>query len=372
MRQLLLVFALALLALPTLAQSNAISFTGDVSAINEDGNLVINGLTVNTSAVDPAIIAQLSVDASVTVEGTLDNGVVQAVVIVIISLPDATPEVTPVPPNAGVLVGNYVVVFTGSSYDGTSTTFTYIVTGTGQAPDLSNFQVEIPVCASPLEVVSATPNEAVEFGTDPNSGVTGIKWDLPLQATGSRSYSVTITGEVATGAVAIAIKASTEVSIVSMSGPACEVEPTATPEATAEVTPESTPDATPDPEATDAVVGDLPTVIIIEGPVQAININIVTIYNIDIELAPDDPALTIVTIGDFIRVEASFTGDAPTILVAVVHVVIVNVYVNTITGAIYVDPVDYDNDDGGQVRPPECNNPPPPWAPAHGWRRKCE
>jgi hypothetical protein len=129
-----------------------------------------------------------------------------------------------------------------------------------------------------------------------------------------------------------------------------EVTPEATPEATAEVTPEATPEATPD--------GNGGITIVIEGPVEEININIITIYNIDIELDEDDPNLTIIQVGDIVRVEGDTDDFNGTIIIVAVTVVIVNVDINIDTGEVY-------RDEGN------CNNPPPPWAPANGWRRRC-
>jgi len=128
---------------------------------------------------------------------------------------------------------------------------------------------------------------------------------------------------------------------------------TATPEATPEMTPEATPEATPDPDD-----DDLPITIVIEGPVTAININIITIYNINIELDEDDPNLTIIQIGDIVRVEGDTEDMDGTIVIIVINITIINVDINVDTGEVW-------RDDGN------CGNGPPPWAPAHGWRRRC-
>jgi len=129
---------------------------------------------------------------------------------------------------------------------------------------------------------------------------------------------------------------------------------TPTPEATPDATPEATPETTPDPDDDD----DLPITIIIEGPVTAININIITIYNINIELDPDDPNLLIIQIGDIVHIEGNTQESDGTIIIIAVIIVIINVDINVDTGEIF-------RDDGN------CDNPPPPWAPAHGWRRRC-
>lgn len=44
--------------------------------------------------------------------------------------------------------GNFTVVFMGRVFDSAAnqTTFAYLVSGTGAAPDLSHFNLEIPLC----------------------------------------------------------------------------------------------------------------------------------------------------------------------------------------------------------------------------------
>jgi hypothetical protein len=125
-----------------------------------------------------------------------------------------------------------------------------------------------------------------------------------------------------------------------------------TPEATPEMTPEATPEVTAEPD------DDLPITIVIEGPVQTVNINLITIFNINIELAKDDPNLAIIQVGDTVRVEGSPQSRDNIIVVAAVTVVVVNVDIHIDTGEVF-------HDDG------TCGNPPPDWAPAHGWRRRC-
>ena len=138
----------------------------------------------------------------------------------------------------------------------------------------------------------------------------------------------------------------------------CSLPPTPTPEATQEGTPEATPESTPmvTPEVT--VQPGSPVIIVIEGPVQAININIITIYNINIQLDPNDPNLHIIQVGDIVHVEGTPQGNGNIIIIAVT-VVIINVDINPSTGEVWRD----DNK--------SCANPPPPWAPAHGWHRRC-
>jgi hypothetical protein len=130
--------------------------------------------------------------------------------------------------------------------------------------------------------------------------------------------------------------------------------PEVTPEATVEATLEVTPEATTEPDE------DLPVTIVIEGPVDAININIITIYNINIQLNPDDPNLNIIQVGDIVHVDGDTEQSGNTIIIIAINIVIVNVDINTDNGQVY-------RDDGAN-----CSNPPPPWAPAHGWHRRCD
>ncbi len=141
--------------------------------------------------------------------------------------------------------------------------------------------------------------------------------------------------------------------------PGCAPVATATPIPTATLTPTPTPTGTltVTPPSTDDD-GDI--VIVIEGPVQAININIITIYNINIEVNPNDPILTIIQIGDVIRVAGSVVNRGTTIVIVAVNIIIVDVDIVVIDNSVIW------RDDGS------CRNPPPAWAPANGWRRRCE
>jgi hypothetical protein len=136
--------------------------------------------------------------------------------------------------------------------------------------------------------------------------------------------------------------------------------PEETPEATLEGTPEVTPEGTPEatPEAT--TIPGLPITIVIEGPVQAININIITIYNINVELGDDDPALKVIQVGDIVHVDGDTEELNGTIIIVAINIVIVNVDINP------TDNTQIFRDNGN------CSNPPPPWAPAHGWHRRCD
>ncbi len=116
-----------------------------------------------------------------------------------------------------------------------------------------------------------------------------------------------------------------------------------------------TPEVTPEISLTPT----LESIIVVEGPVQAINANIITIYGIDITLNSDDPLLAVLVVGDVLHIEATYDTTATVIVAVTIEAVTNEVNVNPSTDEIW-------RDDGN------CNNPPPPWAPANGWRRRCE
>jgi hypothetical protein len=114
--------------------------------------------------------------------------------------------------------------------------------------------------------------------------------------------------------------------------------------------------------------------IIVEGPVQTINVNIITVYNITIHVDPNDPILKTISVGDNVRVEGSPVSGTPQITVIAITVVVVNVnnggQGNSGTGGSNPPPSSGNGevwtDDGS------CAHPPPDWAPANGWRRRCQ
>jgi hypothetical protein len=550
------------------AQDASIEITGIVEAVG-DGTITVNGLPVDLSSVDANTASQIVTNSSVRIVGNLQNGVVIAITIEILNQPTPTPQ-----PSGGLILNGFNVSYGGRVYDSANnrTTFTYVVTGTGTPPDLSHFDVQIPVCNPALEVVAYSPTDAVSFGTDPTTGVNGIKWDLPLQVNATRTYSITFDGVVPEGSVTVAVKGGSGFQAGSLPGAGCSIasvnieklvsvdggatwqdadgEPgpqvalntpitfrfvvtntgqttltnllltdntfdvsacaipaslapgalfecaigpinaeagqhtnIATIVAVSQTGDDDDGGSTIEVRDTDSAnyfggerpsikveksvskdgsnwgdddesefeIGDdvffrfvvtndgsvpvsnitlndssystascaIPAVldagasfecvigpfdavegrhtntvtvrarynefeiidsdtasyfggddddtggllvtIVIEGPVQNININIITIYDIDIELNADDPLLTVIQIGDNVRVEGNMTNRGDTIIIIAVTVVVVDVDI-----VISDDHTVVWRDNGN------CGNPPPPWAPAHGWRRRCE
>ncbi|MCI0713406.1 MAG: hypothetical protein L0154_24835 [Chloroflexi bacterium] len=63
--------------------------------------------------------------------------------------------------------------------------------------------------------------------------------------------------------------------------------------------------------------------LVIEGPVSEINLNIITIFDIDIELAPDDPLLLQLKIGDIVRVQGSADFEGNVLVIAVMNIFVI-------------------------------------------------
>ncbi len=127
--------------------------------------------------------------------------------------------------DGGTATNGFVVSYGGRVYDSTTdrTTFTYVVSGTGVPPDLSHFDLGLPVCSSQLMPVAYNPTDAVSLGTDPTTGIYGIKWDLPLTVNASRTYSVTFAGNVAEGSISIAVKGGNGFEVGGIAGPSCQL-----------------------------------------------------------------------------------------------------------------------------------------------------
>ena len=82
--------------------------------------------------------------------------------------------------------------------------------------------------------------------------------------------------------------------VVEISG---EEAPTPTPASDLETT----------PEVLDVPVNN-DVIVVVEGPVKAINVNHITVFNIDITVEPANPILTLIQVGDVIRAEGNFVN----------------------------------------------------------------
>ncbi len=121
--------------------------------------------------------------------------------------------------STSVVLNGYEVVYDGRTYDGSAdqTTFAYTVRASGATSDLSNFVLQLPDCAPSPDASSPAGGEV---GTDPNTGLFGIKWSLSLSSsdTVGRSYSVTYPGDIPEGVVRVAVKAATDAEFTTILG----------------------------------------------------------------------------------------------------------------------------------------------------------
>lgn len=121
--------------------------------------------------------------------------------------------------------------------------------------------------------------------------------------------TITISGDLE-GTVVIAIN-------VEISEPEATPEATESPEATEE------PEVTAEPESSEVSEDDdVEITIVIEGPVESVEANIITIYSFEIELAHDDPRITYIQVGDVLHIKGHHKGHrrshrGPIVIVAV-------------------------------------------------------
>lgn len=130
----------------------------------------------------------------------------------------AQPPTTCSPGMASAVLNGFFVEFLGSSYDpaSDSATFTYRVSGLGILPALSHFDIALNGCT----VVSASP-PPIEIGTDPTTGLTGVKWDSGLEIDASQVYTLVVAGNAGVGTVQAAVKGGNMFEIGAISGPDC-------------------------------------------------------------------------------------------------------------------------------------------------------
>lgn len=80
--------------------------------------------------------------------------------------------------------------------------------------------------------------------------------------------------------------------------------------------------------------------IVIEGPVEAISVDFITIFDIDIKVDPSDPVLTQIRIGDTIRVEGESDFSNGTVVIIAVNITIVQTTIvvihNPSPGVVYI------------------------------------
>lgn len=84
---------------------------------------------------------------------------------------------------------------------------------------------------------------------------------------------------------------------------------------------------------------DSGVVIIIEGPIEGIEGNIITIFGLNIEVDPNDIILTTIHIGDVIRIEGDLLENGDTIIVIAIVIIVIDIDIiitDSPSGPIYV------------------------------------
>jgi hypothetical protein len=97
-------------------------------------------------------------------------------------------------------INGYEVRFQGRVYDGATTTFAYLVSGTGVPEEMTHFILGLPDCAP--AVSAASPSNFV-IATDPVTGLYGIDWEVKVgyNQNPGQLFSVTFPGDVPLGVV---------------------------------------------------------------------------------------------------------------------------------------------------------------------------
>jgi serine-aspartate repeat-containing protein C/D/E len=126
-------------------------------------------------------------------------------------------QVTSEPAVVGsTVLDGYLVEFDGRSFANDQTTFSYTVTRMNPTHALNFFVLEIPDCAP--AGVSVSPQYGT-VGTDPQTGLYGVKWAAALELNESRGYSVAFPGDVALGLVHTAVKLAASSPVGVIGGP---------------------------------------------------------------------------------------------------------------------------------------------------------
>ncbi len=90
---------------------------------------------------------------------------------------------------------DYVITFLGSTFDGTNTTFQYEVTA-NYWTDVTHWVLGLGSCAACDDVVSATASsgESGSCGSDPTTGIFGIKFDVTVERGHPKQFWITFSG----------------------------------------------------------------------------------------------------------------------------------------------------------------------------------
>jgi hypothetical protein len=330
---LLLILLLALSIMPVGAQDSnntgtPVEFSGTVESITGT-TIVVSGLTVDISTLDSGVVAVLENGMTITISGNLEGTTVIAINVVLpdgvtpeaTQSPEATPEATPATDDNGISIQIFISVDGGTTWEsaddddtdadeGEAVLVRFVVLnlsgGSLTGIDLTGTNFDITGCEIPTELADGDNFDCIVtmIFTSDDDGL-----DLIVVVAGNLNGVVIV------------------------------------------ITYDAVISEDDDDNDDDGIV------IVIEGPVTAIVANQITIFNFNIVLDETDPLLTVIQIGDVLRIEGDWDDDSPIIIAIIIIFVDIDVFV--FDGQVWRDPGD-------------CAGGPPPWAPAHGWRRRCE
>ncbi|MFN1834867.1 hypothetical protein AB2B38_006355 [Balneola sp. MJW-20] len=112
-------------------------------------------------------------------------------------------------------IGNYIIKFTGKTYDANKdeSTFNYNVRGTGVEPALNYLFIETPPCSG--APVSYKPRQSAKVLDN------GIKWESSVSSNSSADYSITYSGDQLVGLVDAEVTSGNDLYTAEIPGP-CE------------------------------------------------------------------------------------------------------------------------------------------------------
>lgn len=100
--------------------------------------------------------------------------------------------------------------------------------------------------------------------------------------------------------------------------------------------------------------------IVVEGPVRQINVDSIQVFDLTIQVAPNNPTRNRLRVGDFVRVEGDFNITNNTFVIVAVNISIININLPGRDSRDSVISNRNSNRSGGQVAPPPPPPPPPP------------
>ena len=72
------------------------------------------------------------------------------------------------------------------------------------------------------------------------------------------------------------------------------------------------------------IVSNGPATVSLDGPVESVNGTQIVVNNVPARLAPDDPRLNTIKVGDFVRLQGNFQGSGANVVIVIVNITIIN------------------------------------------------